>query len=148
MRWQDFNVELSERRFELGRSIGEVANDLGISRDVLIALENGDYERMPQNWEARNALATYAGYLGLDVQEILDAYEQGRNAYINGNRTDDWQPAEVVEAPRENPRKSDAKSAKSAGSRTSRKRRPPRRAFAFVAVVVVLLVVLVIAGVS
>lgn len=138
MRWQDLNVELSERRFELGRSIGEVSHDLGVSRDVLIALENGDYERMPQNQETRNALASYAGYLGIDTQEVLEAYEQGRKAYENGISTVEQpsnETAEVIEEPSEDqpddaPQEPDAE-----------KPRPRRRVLAFFVIALVLLAV-------
>ena len=136
MRWQDFNVELSERRFELGRSIGEVSRDLGVSRDLLIALENGDYERMPQNQETRNALASYAGYLGVDTQEVLDAYEQGREAYKNGIRPDMQPPAEVTAEVTEEPREDQPED--DTDETDPEERRPRRRTFVFVAVAVLL----------
>lgn len=143
MRWQDLNVELSERRFGLNRSIGEVSRDLGVSRDLLIAFENGDYERMPKVQETRNALASYAGYLGIDTQEVLDAYEEGRNAYENGISADAQPSAEAVEEPGKEPADEPVvdQPDDDAGSAGSEGRRPRRRAFAFVAVAVLLVAV-------
>lgn len=137
MRWQDFNVELSERRFELGRSIGEASCDLGLSRDVLYALENGDYERMPDDRETREALTAYAGYLGLDTDELLAAYEQGRKAYELQKRTDEQPSTDAGEESGED-LVDDEEQESDAGVR-----RPRRRA---IAVVVVFLLLLVAAG--
>ena len=143
MRWQDLNVELSERRFELGRSIGEVSHDLGLSRDLLIAFENGDYERMPRNQETRNALAAYAGYLGIDAQEVLEAYGEGRKAYESGIRTERVLPADnnVASEVTDEGQPDDGRKAARSG------RRPARRG-KFAIVAIVLLVVLVLAGAS
>ncbi len=131
MRWQDFNVELSERRFELGRSIGEASSDLGLSRDVLFALENGDYERMPQGQEARDALVAYARYLELDENELLDAYERGREEHERGTLEERLPTQEPGAEPNAEPGTAPEEP-------RSEGRRPRRRTVVLVAVVLLL----------
>jgi len=67
---------LRKAREGKGLSPSDVRNDIRIQESVLLALEDGDYSRLPHPPYARGLLRLYAEYLGLDAQQALKLLNQ------------------------------------------------------------------------
>lgn len=80
---QRFSDMLSSRRRQLGLSIEQASRILRLREDVLIAFEEGDFERMPQSGYAQGMLSSYARYLGLDPRRITDLFQEELESYVN-----------------------------------------------------------------
>ncbi len=94
---------LLEARTAKGLSLADVESVTRIRQKWLEALENGEYNKLPQGAVARGFLRTYAAYLGLDTQAALNMYvdesgdrgdavlvaEPGKPRYV------DYRPLEV-----------------------------------------------------
>ena len=74
-----FCEELREARTRGGYSISDAAHVLRIQEHYLEALEEGRFEQIPGTTYAIGFLRSYSGFLGLDPDEIVDAFkrEQG-----------------------------------------------------------------------
>ena len=75
----DLNVEaktsLREARETLGISVDEVAHELRLSREVILSLDEGDYDKLGAPVFVRGHLRSYARLLGLSEEEIVDGYK-------------------------------------------------------------------------
>lgn len=69
-----FSEMLAIRRRELGYSIRQASRILRLREDVLVAFEEGDFEHMPKSGYAQGMISSYARYLGLDPNEVTEAY--------------------------------------------------------------------------
>jgi cytoskeletal protein RodZ len=69
---------LRDARERLGFTLEEVEKATRIRAERLEALENGQMEQLPSEAQARGFLKNYAGFLGLDSDEILDQYDEQR----------------------------------------------------------------------
>ena len=76
-----FSEMLAVRRRELGYSIRQASRVLRLREDVLIAFEEGDFDQMPKSGYAQGMLSSYARYLGLDANEVIDAYADDFERY-------------------------------------------------------------------
>ena len=65
---------LKERRKQLGISLPQAEEQLHIRGRLLEALEEGDYEHLPNPGYVRGYISTYARYLELDPQPLLNMY--------------------------------------------------------------------------
>ncbi len=65
---------LKERRKQLGISLPQVEEQLHIRTRLIEALEEGDYERLPNPGYVRGYVSTYARYLELDPEPLLNMY--------------------------------------------------------------------------
>lgn len=72
---------LHEAREARGISLEMIASSIQISSRWLIALESGNYGALPGKIYEENWLAKYAGFLGLDVNEVLQKYRQEEGAF-------------------------------------------------------------------
>lgn len=89
---------LLSRRRELGLSAGQASQILKLREDVLIAFEEGDWDRIPQSGYAQGMLSSYARYLGLNAREIVDLFQEelfehqhGSSSHALRRRTRDTQ---------------------------------------------------------
>jgi len=57
-----------------------VARATGIYIHYLAALEHGDFEELPDQRTVEGFVRTYAGYLSLDVEAVIDEYRRARPA--------------------------------------------------------------------
>lgn len=80
---QRFSDMLSSRRKQLGLSLEQASRILRLREDVLLAFEDGDFERMPQSGYAQGMLSSYARYLGLDPRLITDLFQDELSAYAD-----------------------------------------------------------------
>lgn len=67
---------LKEAREKLGLSISEVSLATKISTKILNGLENGERESLPANSFLRGFVRTYAAYLKLNTEEVLNLFQQ------------------------------------------------------------------------
>ena len=81
-----FSEMLSSRRRQLGYSIGQASRVLRLREDVLVAFEEGNFEAMPKSGYAQGMLSSYARYLGLDPNEVVDAYQADLKEYQREER--------------------------------------------------------------
>jgi cytoskeleton protein RodZ len=69
-----FGEELRRSRLVREVSLESIANATKISVRYLEALERGDFSRLPAPVFTRGFIRAYAGYLGLDPEEMVNAY--------------------------------------------------------------------------
>ena len=67
---------LRRAREAMGRSSGDMAEELRLTEEQVLALEAEDYRRLPGEAYVRGYLRNYAAALGLPPEEIMAAYEQ------------------------------------------------------------------------
>lgn len=66
---------LSDARIKLGKSIKEVEFDTKIRAKYIKALELNDYSSLPPNIYTQGFIKTYAQYLGLDPQPLIQQHK-------------------------------------------------------------------------
>lgn len=94
---------LTEARSAKGLNLADVESVTRIRQKYLEALEHADYDKLPRGTVARGFLRTYAAYLGLDAQALLDLYgaesgDAGEDVEIaepGSPRVVDYRPLEV-----------------------------------------------------
>lgn len=69
-----FGSLLKEARISKGFELQEAARRLRIRPDILQAIENSDFDRMPPRGYSRNMISAYAKFLGLNPQELTRLY--------------------------------------------------------------------------
>src|ERR1700722_18503619 len=67
---------LKNKREEKGMSLEEVSVATKIGVRVLLAIEEGDLAKLPPKAFVRGFIQSYAKYLGLDVKEILNKFQE------------------------------------------------------------------------
>jgi len=72
--YADVSAALREARESCGISIDEVVHELNLSRDSILALEEGDFEKLGAPVFVKGHLRNYARLLELDEQRIVDAF--------------------------------------------------------------------------
>jgi cytoskeletal protein RodZ len=65
---------LRQQREQMGVTIEQAAEDTRIREKFLQAIESGDYQSLPGTVYTKGFLRNYAGYLGLDAEEMLALY--------------------------------------------------------------------------
>ncbi len=71
-----FSEELKRARERLGITLAEIAEGTQIQERHLEALENGDFNLLPASVYIKGYLKSYARFLGMDEEKILNAYEK------------------------------------------------------------------------
>jgi DNA-binding XRE family transcriptional regulator len=66
---------LRERRLVLGLDEKAMASQLRIRKDQLVAIETGDYERLPGRTYAIGFIRSYARLVGLDAERLVDQFK-------------------------------------------------------------------------
>ena len=81
-----FCAELREARQRGGYSVADAAHVLRIQEHYLEALEEGRFDQIPGTTYTIGFLRSYAGFLGLDPDEIIDAYKREQGLDKNEQR--------------------------------------------------------------
>ncbi len=81
MRHISFGSALREARIAKGLDYDTVARRLRIRPDILQAIEDGDFERMPPKGYATNMINAYARFLGLNPSDVTHMYLDEVYAY-------------------------------------------------------------------
>jgi cytoskeleton protein RodZ len=66
---------LRERRLVLGLDEKAVASQLRIRKDQLVAIETGDYERLPGRTYAIGFIRSYARLVGLNAEQLVEQFK-------------------------------------------------------------------------
>lgn len=90
---QELGLELKQMREQKGLTLSQVQTDTKIRSRYLEAIEQGDLASLPGLVYARGFIKSYAEYLGMNGQELLERYEL-------------VQPAATQNVPTELPRRS------------------------------------------
>ncbi len=61
-------------------TIEQIEKETKISHKMLRALENDDYSSLPDDLYTKHLIKSYAKYLSLDYNKLLNLYEQGKEA--------------------------------------------------------------------
>lgn len=85
MRRPRFSEMLLTRRRQLGLTTSQASKILRLREDVLIAFEEGDFEKMPQSGYAQGMLSSYARYLGLNPRQVTDLFQEELYEFVNGS---------------------------------------------------------------
>ena len=80
----DIGITLRSARVQKGLTIDQVAQDTRISSRFLEALENEAFEELPAPVYVRGFLRSYANYLHIDAQPLLDRLNAGAGAPVGG----------------------------------------------------------------
>ncbi|MDD4271272.1 MAG: helix-turn-helix domain-containing protein [Patescibacteria group bacterium] len=67
--------QLRSRRQEKKLKLSQIAKKLNINEKYLIALEKGEYEKLPHGVYGKNFLREYALFLGLDYKKLAADFE-------------------------------------------------------------------------
>jgi cytoskeleton protein RodZ len=68
---------LRQRRESLGLALEEVEHHTHVRKHYLMALEAGEFERLPSSVQARGMLNNYARFLDLDLDTLLLSFAEG-----------------------------------------------------------------------
>ena len=100
--------ELKRERELRGISLKEIADSTKINMRFLRALEEDRFDMLPEQFFTRGIIRTYAKYLGLDEQSVLNTYLEGLQARETQGATDEERKAEMTDeaGPLPNKRKS------------------------------------------
>jgi len=77
-----FGDELRKLRADAGLTIGDIAAETKISKQILINLENGDFRFLPQKFFCRNFVSQYAEVVGVDPRSVTDAFEAAWDRFL------------------------------------------------------------------
>lgn len=75
-----FGTQLRQAREAQGLSLTEVSIETRIPHQSLIALEEGAYERLPNDTVIKGFIRNYAQLLGLSADELFDLYRSERGS--------------------------------------------------------------------
>ncbi len=73
---KELGENLSFLRRENGVTISEASHDLGITPKELECIENGNFKVFKDVYELKNAIISYAKYLGMDEKIIQDEFNE------------------------------------------------------------------------
>ncbi len=76
-----FGNVLKEARLAKGWDLASVSRELRIRQDIIVAIENSDFRRMPSRGYARNMIIAYSRLLGLNAQDVSRMYLDQEYAY-------------------------------------------------------------------
>lgn len=76
-----FGNVLKEARLARGLDLTAVSRELRIRQDIIVAIENSDFGRMPSRGYARNMIIAYARLVGLNPQDVSRMYLDQEYAY-------------------------------------------------------------------
>ena len=83
----DFGSQLRRARMRKGLDVNTVARRLRIRPDIIQAIEESDFDRMPPRGYARNMINSYAQLLGLNASEVTRQYLDEQYAFqVNAAR--------------------------------------------------------------
>ncbi len=76
-----FGAVLKEARLAKGYDLASVSRALRIRQDIVVAIENSDFSRMPSRGYARNMVAAYARLVGLNTSDVTRMYLEQEYAH-------------------------------------------------------------------
>lgn len=101
---KDIGDKLKAKREETGISIDEAAEDLNYKVSQLEEIENGNYKNFKDKFVLKTLISDYAKYLGLEVEDIIDEF----NDYVF-ETTSKIPLDDIAKASKQKEKKEDAK---------------------------------------
>lgn len=89
MRDATFSELLKGERLRRGLTLEQASAATRVRKQILVAFEEGDYTSMPPRGYAKNMIASYARWLGLSPQAVVETYLDDLNAYESDRTFDD-----------------------------------------------------------
>ncbi len=89
---------LREARERSNLDLQSAARSLKIRPDILRAIEDEDFSRIPPRGYARNMTSAYARLVGLDPREITSLYLDAADQYESGRTADDTRTARSTDS--------------------------------------------------
>ena len=84
---QTYGDIFKQAREEAGLSLSDISNQLHVREDILKALEDADFDKIPPQGYARNMVKSYSRILGLDGQQMTNSFLDSEHAYrLNKSR--------------------------------------------------------------
>ena len=77
-----FGAVLREARERRGMDVQSVARQMRVRADIIRAIENNDFTRIPPRGYAKNMVATYARIVGVNQTTITRMYLEAANGYF------------------------------------------------------------------
>jgi cytoskeleton protein RodZ len=90
---------LKENRERKGISVAEVAFSTKINAKTIIAIETGDIKNLPPKTFLRGFVRSYAGFLGLDVESILNTFFEEMGSTVSSPKTSDSSESDDSDGP-------------------------------------------------
>ncbi len=84
--FQEIGQALRDQRELLGLTLEEVEKHTHLKLHYLQALESGKLEALPSPVQGRGMLSNYAGFLGMDEDQLLLRFAEGLQASLNQRR--------------------------------------------------------------
>ena len=69
-------LELKKARIDKNLSLEKAAKKTNINKKYLLALEEGEFDKLPTGIYQKNFLREYARFLGLNAKELLNIFDQ------------------------------------------------------------------------
>ncbi len=83
-----FGSYLKSMRIQMGIPIEAVAGEIRISVRQLLLIEAEEHQHLPDGVYVKGILRAYAGFIGVDGNDIVDRYEINRSAYEKNQTAD------------------------------------------------------------
>ncbi|MFP4039595.1 MAG: helix-turn-helix domain-containing protein [Desulfosudaceae bacterium] len=83
-----FGLYLSRCRQERGLSINYLASELKLGVNLLVAIENEDFSKLPDPVYTRGFLRSYANLVGADREWVVNDYQQARSLLMRMSRSE------------------------------------------------------------
>lgn len=80
---EEIGRKLKERREVLGLTLEQVERSIHIRANRLEALEAGAFDALPSRVQLRGFLRNYAGFLGLEADELLDLHDRSEREGVS-----------------------------------------------------------------
>lgn len=78
---QNYSDLLKQTRMNHNMKLNEVARELRVREDILEAIENGDFSKIPPQGYSRNMIKSYARLLGLDANKITNMFLESEYSF-------------------------------------------------------------------
>ncbi|MDO5329535.1 MAG: helix-turn-helix transcriptional regulator [Coriobacteriia bacterium] len=81
---QNYGDILRDARTQQGMSTYDVARNLHVREDIVVAIEEGDFSQIPPQGYSRNMIKSYARMLGLNANKITNMFLDSEYSYRIG----------------------------------------------------------------
>lgn len=88
---QNFGELLRNTREQHGIGLSEVARELRVREDILVAIENSDFSKIPPQGYSRNMIKSYSRLLGLNANKVTNMFLDAEYSYQIGKKQASYQ---------------------------------------------------------
>lgn len=88
---ENFGSILKQTREKHGINLDDVARELHVRQDILIAIENSDFAKIPPQGYSKNMVRSYSRLLGLNVNKITNMFLDSEYSYQVSKKRESYQ---------------------------------------------------------